>query len=109
MKKIVLCLMATMMSLAFIPLELSAKPKVTPPPMADPSPVSPAEAKRANELLLRLDEIKKSDKSDLKASEKKELRSEVKAINSELKSIGNGVYISGAALIVIIILLIVLL
>ena len=109
MKKIVLCLMATVMSLAFIPLELSAKPKVAPPPMADPSPVSPAEANRANELLLRLDEIKKSDKSELKASEKKELRSEVRSINSELKSIGNGVYISGAAIIVIIILLIVLL
>jgi len=109
MKKIVLCLMATVMSLAFIPLELSAKPKVTPPPIEAPSPVSPAEAARANELLLRLDEIKKSDKSDLKASEKKELRNEVRAINSELKAIGSGVYISGAALIVIIILLIVLL
>jgi len=108
MKKIIFCLMATVMSLAFIPLELSAKPKVSPPPMADPSPVSPAEANRANELLLRLDEIKKSDKSELKASEKKELRSEVRSINSELKSIGNGVYISGAALLVIIILLIVL-
>ncbi len=101
--------MATVMSLAIIPLELSAKPKIAPPPMADPSPVSPAEANRANELLLRLDEIKKSDKSELKASEKKELRSEVRTINSELKSIGNGVYLSGAALIVIIILLVVLL
>jgi hypothetical protein len=109
MKKIVLCVMATVMSLVFIPLELSAKPRVTPPPMADPAPVTPAEATRANELLLRLDEIKNSDKSDMKASEKKELRNEVRSINSELKSIGNGVYISGAALIVIIILLIVLL
>lgn len=109
MKKIVLCLMATVMSLAIIPLELSAKPKIAPPPMADPSPVSPAEANRANELLLRLDEIKKSDKSELKASEKKELRSEVRSINSELKSIGNGVYLSGAAIIIIVILLVVLL
>jgi hypothetical protein len=109
MKKIVLCLMATVMSLAFIPLELSAKPRVSPPPMADPSPVSPAEANRANELLLRLDEIKNADKSDLKASEKKELRNEVRAINSELKSIGNGVYISGAALLIVIILLVILL
>jgi len=108
MKKIVLCLMATVMSLAFIPLELGAKPIVTPPPMADPAPVTPAEATRANELLLRLDEIKNSDKSELKATEKKELRSEVRAINSELKSIGNGVYISGAAVLIIIILLIVL-
>lgn len=109
MKKIILCLMATVMSLAFLPLELSAKPKVPPPPMAVPSPVSPAEAARANELLLRLDEIKKSDKSELKASEKKDLRTEVRSINSELKSIGNGVYLSGAAIIVVIILLIVLL
>lgn len=109
MKKIVLCLMATVMSLAFIPLELGAKPRVTPPPVADPAPVTPAEATRANELLLRLDEIKDTDKSDLKASEKKELRNEVRAINSELKSIGNGVYISGAAILIIIILLIVLL
>jgi len=45
MKKIVLCLMATVMSLAFIPLELGAKPRVTPPPVADPAPVTPAEAK----------------------------------------------------------------
>lgn len=109
MKKIVLCLMATVMSMAFLPLELSAKPKVNSTPIEAPSPVSPAEATRANELLLRLDEIKKSDKSDLKASEKKELRSEVRGINSELKAIGNGVYLSGAALIIIIILLIVLL
>lgn len=109
MKKIILCLMATVMSLAFIPLELGAKPKVTTPPVSNPAPVTPAEATRANELLLRLDEIKSSDKSELKASEKKELRNEVRAINSELKSIGNGVYISGAAILIIIILLVVLL
>ncbi len=102
-------MMATVLSLAFIPLELSAKPKVTSPPIEAPSPVTPAEANRANELLLRLDEIKNLDKSELKASEKKELRSEVRSINSELKSIGNGVYISGAALLIIIILLIILL
>ena len=99
--------MATVMSLTFIPLELNAKPKVTPPPVAEP--VTPAEATRANELLLRLDEIRNTDKSDLKASEKKELRNEVRSISSELKTIGNGVYISGAALLIIIILLIILL
>jgi len=109
MKKIVLCLMATVMSLVFIPLELSAKPRIATPPTAEPSPVSPAEAARANELLLRLNEIKDSDKSDLKASEKKELRNEVRSINSELKAIGSGFYISATALLLIIILLIVLL
>jgi hypothetical protein len=109
MKKIVLCIMATVLSLAFLPLELNAKPKVTTPPMAEPSPVTPAEAARANELLLRLDEIKNSDKSELKASEKKELRKEVRSISSELKSIGSGVYISGAGVILLIILLVILL
>lgn len=109
MKKILFCLMATVMSLTLIPLELNAKPKVTPPPISEPSPVTPAEANRANELLLRLDDIKKSDKSELMSSEKKELRSEVRTINSELKSIGNGVYLSGAAIILIVILLVVLL
>jgi len=101
--------MATVLSLAFLPLELNAKPKVTTPPMAEPSPVTPAEAARANELLLRLDEIKNSDKSELKASEKKELRKEVRSISSELKSIGSGVYISGAGVILLIILLVILL
>ncbi|MRR22057.1 hypothetical protein EG830_03640 [bacterium] len=109
MKKIIFCLMATVMSLTFIPLELSAKPKVAPAPTAEPSPVSPAEAARANELLLRLNEIKDSDKSNLEASEKKELRNEVRSINSELKAIGSGFYISATALLLIIILLIVLL
>jgi hypothetical protein len=109
MKKIVLGLMATVLSLAFLPLELNAKPKVTTPTMAEPSPVTPAEAARANELLLRLDEIKNSDKSELKASEKKELRNEVRSINSELKTIGSGVYISGAGVILLVVLLIILL
>jgi hypothetical protein len=110
MKKIVLCVMATMLSLTFIPLQLSATPKVEPSSLVDPSPpVSPAEAARANDLLLRLDEIKTLDKSKLASSEKKELRKEVKSIRSELKSIGTGIYLSGAAVIIIVILLIILL
>ncbi|MBN1415624.1 MAG: hypothetical protein JW973_11025 [Bacteroidales bacterium] len=109
MKKIFLGLMITGLSLTFIPLQLNATPKVTPSSVVDPIPVSPAEAARANELLLRLNEINTSDKSNLNSSEKKLLRKEVSSINSELKAIGNGVYISGAALIIIIILLIILL
>ena len=109
MKKFALCLMATVLSLAFIPLQLSATPKVKSSSLVDPSPVSPAEAAKANELLLRLNEIKTSDKSELTAPAKKELRKEVRSINSELKAIGGGIYISAGVLLVIIILLIVLL
>jgi len=109
MKKFVLCLMATVLSLAFIPLQLSATPKVESSSLVDPSPVSPADAAKANELLLRLNEIKTSDKSELSTPAKKELRKEVRSINSELKAISGGIYISAAVLLVIVILLIVLL
>jgi hypothetical protein len=50
----------------------------------------PAEVKV---LLNRLDEIKTMDKSSLNL-QKKELRKEVRAIKAELKSTGNGVYLS---------------
>ncbi len=64
---------------------------------------------RINELTNRLDELKAIDKSELERSEKKELRKEVVEIKKELKEQrGAGIYISGGALLVIIILLIIL-
>jgi hypothetical protein len=64
----------------------------------------------ADQLVNRLHEIKEMDKSSLNKAEKKELRKEVKEIQKELKEqrIGRGVYISGAAIIIAIILLLVL-
>jgi hypothetical protein len=59
--------------------------------------------------LLRLDEIKAMDMSKLKSEEKKDLRKEVKSIKHNLRDLGTGVYLSGAAIILIVILLIVLL
>ena len=66
----------------------------------------PAEVKV---MLSRLDEIKNMDKSSLKSAEKKALRKEVRAIKSNLKASGNGVYLSVGAIIIIILLLILLL
>jgi len=60
-------------------------------------------------LTNRLDEIKKMDKSQLNHSEKKALRKEVRAINTNLRSTGNGVYLSVGAILIIILLLILLL
>jgi len=60
-------------------------------------------------LLLRLDEIKAMDKSNLTSSDKKVLRKEVRAIKSTLRSTGNGIYLSVGAIIIIILLLIILL
>lgn len=60
-------------------------------------------------LLNRLQEIKDIDKSSLTRSEKKELRKEIKAINSEVRANKNGIYLSIGAAIIVILLLILLL
>jgi len=63
----------------------------------------------ANVLLLRLNEIKAMDMQALNSSEKKELRKEVRAIKSDLKAKDEGVYLSVAAILIIILLLVLLL
>jgi hypothetical protein len=106
MKKIVLCLMATVLSLTFVPLQLSAATEKNPTSVVVPKPEESAEAKV---LENRLNEIKALDKSTMKAEEKKAVRKEVKSIKRELRELGGGVYLSAAAVILIVILLIVLL
>ncbi|WP_372946062.1 hypothetical protein [Muriicola sp.] len=59
-------------------------------------------------MLDRLEEIKAMDKSDLKREEKKALRKEVRAIKTQLRTTGNGIYISAGALIIILLLIILL-
>jgi hypothetical protein len=106
MKKIVLCLMMGFLSLAFLPLQ--SKAATTEEPTSVPAP-KPAESAEAKTLLLRLDEIKATDMSKLNSEEKKDLRKEVKSIKRNLRDLGTGVYLSGAAIILIVVLLIVLL
>jgi len=106
MKKIVLCLVMGFLSLAFLPLQ--SKAATTEEPTSVPAP-KPAESAEAKTLLLRLDEIKATDKAKLNSEEKKDLRKEVKSIKHNLRDIGSGVYLSGAAIILIVILLVVLL
>jgi len=106
MKKIVLGVMMVFLSLAFLPLQ--SKAATTEEPSSLPAP-KPAESAEAKALIVRLDEIKATDKSKLTSEEKKDLRKEVKSIKHNLKTIGSGVYLSGAAIILIVILLIVLL
>ncbi|TVP53167.1 MAG: hypothetical protein EA341_01465 [Mongoliibacter sp.] len=60
-------------------------------------------------LVDRLEEIKTMDLTTMERSEKKELRSEVREINKEIKRAGGGVYLSVGAIIIVIILLILLL
>ncbi|MCH6201809.1 hypothetical protein MMU07_19675 [Aquiflexum sp. LQ15W] len=60
-------------------------------------------------LVDRLEDIKTMDRSLMDRTEKKELRSEVREINEEIKRNGGGVYLSIGALLLVIILLILLL
>jgi hypothetical protein len=59
-------------------------------------------------MLNRLEEIKDMDKSELKRSDKKALRKEVRAIKAEIRSSNNGLYISAGAIIIILLLIILL-
>jgi hypothetical protein len=98
--------MTTLMLLTILPVQARATSE-TPPILTAPAP-SIAEA-RAVVLLDRLDEIKSMDKSAMGRIDKKDLRNEVRAIKSELKSSGGGVYLSVGAIVIILLLLILLL
>jgi hypothetical protein len=67
-----------------------------------------AEKQSAQVLITRLFEIVKLEKSNLTIKEKNKLRLEVNKINTELKTIGDGIYLSLGTLVVILILLIIL-
>src|SRR6478609_7083779 len=70
----------------------------------------PLESSEVNALVNRLNEIRDMDKSGLSRIEKKELRNEVNSTKAVLReNASGGVYISGVALLLLIILLIVLL
>ena len=107
MKKFTGSLMTAFLLFAFMPASLTAATE----PMATTTSASTAtvESAEANALLARLAEIKAMDKSNLKSSEKRQLRKETRAIKSELKALSGGVYLSAGAIIIIVLLLILLL
>ena len=92
---------------SFIPMSMKASTESTPISM---DAIRPPESAYANTLIARLDEINTMDKSNLRSSEKRKLRKEVRSIKRELKAVsGGGVYLSVGAIIIIILLLILLL
>jgi hypothetical protein len=74
-----------------------------------PSKTPPMTAANMQILAQRVQEIREMDMSTLERSEKKELKSELREINKEIKRNGGGIYLSVGALLVVIILLILLL
>lgn len=105
MKKVPFYLMMMVLSLIVIPSTSYASEKNAAAANTNTKEM-PAEVKV---MLTRLEEIKAMDKSEMKASEKKELRKEVRTIKANLAASNNGVYISVGAIIIIILLLILLL
>ena len=103
MKKITLSVLMAFLSLTFTPEILKAE---TANSNAEKSTSEKAEARI---LLDRLEVIKEMDKSKLNASEKKNLRKEVRSIKGQLKTLSGGIYLSVGAIIIIILLLILLL
>jgi hypothetical protein len=105
MKKIIICVMATFLSVTFLPLQSKAA-ATEPSSLVAPKPAESSEVKT---MELRINEIKAMDKSVMNPSEKKALRREVKSINHKLRDISGGIYVSAGVLILVLILLIVLL
>lgn len=60
-------------------------------------------------LMLRLNEIKMTDKASLSFKEKRALRKEVREIDKQMQENNGGIYFSAGALVIIILLLIILL
>jgi poly-gamma-glutamate capsule biosynthesis protein CapA/YwtB (metallophosphatase superfamily) len=112
MKKLMFCAMIALMMLSAVPSQLKAADKTKSAITATTKSDVSTEAA----LAARLDEIKAMDMSTLSRSEKKELKSEVKAIKShqdEVVVVGHhhhhGAYIGigGVLLVVLIVILIV--
>ena len=104
MKKITLSVLTLIMSLSFFPITSKAETNAV--SIEKSEKVESAEAKV---LLNRLSEIKAMDKSKMNASEKKQLRKEVRTLKTNLAGLNGGVYLSVGAILVIVLLLILLL
>ena len=106
MKKLIIFMISAVLMLTVISPHVRAE---TGPRSAAIVISDPREPDKIKVLFARLEEIKAMDKSDMKSSEKKELRKEVRAIKSELARNGGGVYLSLGAIIIIVLLLVILL
>ncbi|MFM9985957.1 MAG: hypothetical protein ACKVOK_12035 [Flavobacteriales bacterium] len=105
MKKHILVYALALVAALFAPTESTAQ---QPTSTRTENLENPQCSQEVEDLYARLDAIDEMDKSDLPRSEKKALREEVKTIQQRLEELGNGVYISAGALILILILLIIL-
>jgi len=106
MKKVSYLIVTALLMLTILPAHATDKKLSIKKEVAGTNTLEPAEVEAYES---RVNEIKAMDKSSMTSTERKELRKELRSIESELKLNSGGVYISVGVLILIIILLIVLL
>jgi hypothetical protein len=103
MKKIILCLMATCLSLTFLPLQSTAAATAATDSLVASRPLE------ARSLELRLNEANEMNKSKLKLADKKNLQQvEVRSERHNHYRSGSVVYVSAGSLLLIILLLVIL-
>lgn len=103
MKKFTITFIALVVLFAFSPAGLYAA-KVDPA-----KATTPVESVEMQAIKNRISEIRAMDKSSLSRAEKKELRMELRSMNSAVAANNNGIYLSIGAIVIIILLLILLL
>ncbi len=87
---------------------LNAAPIETKGKNNDKTELTEAQKARVTEMENRLEEIKGMDFQSMSKDETKDVREEMKEMKAEARDIGNGVYLSVGALILIVLLLILL-
>jgi len=104
MKKTIFCALLAIFSLSAVPT-FATKPATTETTTETTTKLSEEEI---SNYRARVEEIRDMDKSDLTASEKTELKNELKDIKATMHKDGTFIYIGGSTLVIILILLIIL-
>jgi hypothetical protein len=104
MKKTIFCALLAIFSLSAVPT-FATKPATTETTTETTTKLSEEEI---SNYRARVEEIRDMDKSDLSASEKTELKNELKDIKATMHKDGTFIYIGGSTIVIIIILLLIL-
>lgn len=108
MKKLIVYVLSAILSITIIPNQINAASATQSTSPTEAGRSQPLDSLAIKAAISRLDEIRAMDKSALKYSERKELRNESNNLNAEIKNSSSGLYLSGAAIILIIVLIILL-
>ena len=106
MKKTIFCAMLAIFSFSALPAFATTTPVTA--TEATPAANTKLTEEEISTYRARVEEIRDMDKSELTASEKKELKTELKDIKKTMHKDGTVIYIGGSTLLIIIILLLIL-